>query len=660
MKIRDIVVEGKVIVGPWAGSNDAVSAPIEKIARVKNPTASDWIKTPLRAFRSRRLISKYKRLANDAFEKSLEEMEKADRYEWTDPERFSHEKIYIKYLGLNRYFSMLAGDEEREFNPKAIMHYQGKYPELKQMYDADMQQEINTLTERKRKRKRSAKSRTVYGGWWGGYYGDNSSAEGGGEDVAEAVVDVPQQSLSDIFTQEGKLQPQVRQTVMSAISVIQRKFPENKILDYYMVGAAVTFQYSKSSDIDTSIVYDPNTDPSRIAEIYTFCRELEKKITPFNDARPYQFTPQTKGRENTSNADAVYDVKNDKWIKQPSYQKVAGDYEALISKPHAEVQKTYSVAERTVQSALLRLLSELNKNGLDENSKSIITRIYKYVYGTIKNWRSKGYEKDPGSRISQNWSTGNVIYKMFDREDYGKIFEILKTMVKNNFAVDASIVDDLKRQLQTVVNDEIGYVIETSKFAEVKGNQDVTESMLSELSPGTGGGGSNGEWFTWLAQLDKELKKVNFESLSYRHSLQVWETIREDKIKVGIFLSSDSPFAMASVITRRSNKDFKILPNIQSILMILYTIQSLDPRRIEGVPPVYIVRDGKSMVGFFRDGDGFVSVNPKYSSSKTLPDGNLRIDFGRDGTMTEASSAAQQAAIAISMKRAGKKPKHNK
>lgn len=368
MKIRDIIVEGKVIVGPWAGSNDAVSAPIEKIARVKNPTASDWIKTPLRAFRSRRLISKYKRLANDAFEKSLEEMEKADRYEWTDPERFSHEKIYIKYLGLNRYFSMLAGDEEREFNPKAIMHYQGKYPELKQMYDADMQQEINTLTERKRKRKRKT-TQTVYGGWWGGYPLDNSSGESGGEGAAE--------------------------------------------------------------------------------------------------------------------------------------------------------------------------------------------------------------------------------------------------------------------------------------------------SMLAELAPGTGGGGSNGEWFTWLAKLDKELKKVNFAPLSYRHSFQVWETMREDKIKVGIFFSGETTVAMASVMTMSENKDFKILPNIQSILMILYTVQSLDSRRIQGAPPVYLVKDGKSIVGFFRDGDGFISINPKYSSSKTLPDGNLRIDFGRD-TMTEASSAAQQAAIAINMKRVGKKPKHNK
>ena len=148
MKIRDIIVEGKVIVGPWAGSSAEPTEPKKKITRVKSPTASDWIKTPLRAFRSQRLIRKYKRLAKDAWKKSMQAMDKASEYEWTDPSRFPHEQTFMKYQGFYRYFTMLAGDEEIEFNPNGILYLQKKYPELKQIYDADMQQEINTLTER--------------------------------------------------------------------------------------------------------------------------------------------------------------------------------------------------------------------------------------------------------------------------------------------------------------------------------------------------------------------------------------------------------------------------------------------------------------------------------------------------------------------------------
>ena len=58
----------------------------------------------------------------------------------------------------------------------------------------------------------------------------------------EAIVDKPSQHLSDIFDEEGKLKPEVINTIQKGIQEIKSQFPQLPIDDYFLVGAAVTYQ----------------------------------------------------------------------------------------------------------------------------------------------------------------------------------------------------------------------------------------------------------------------------------------------------------------------------------------------------------------------------------------------------------------------------------
>ena len=175
--------------------------------------------------------------------------------------------------------------------------------------------------------------------------------------VQEAVVDTPQETLCDIFTPEGKLKDQVGNLVLSSIKAITTKFPEAQLQDYWMVGATVTYQYSPTSDIDTTLVYDPNTPKETFDKIWDFSRTLEKQLPDWMGKRPFQFTPQKGGsRSNIPNADGAYDVLKQTWIKEPPGPKdVSNMYQQDIGDAGGAIRKTYSAAERSVQPILQRL-----------------------------------------------------------------------------------------------------------------------------------------------------------------------------------------------------------------------------------------------------------------------------------------------------------------
>lgn len=277
--------------------------------------------------------------------------------------------------------------------------------------------------------------------------------------LPEAVIDAPSYNLSDLFTKEGKMQPEIRETINRVMANLSQKFPQVKILDYFVTGSGVTQQYNKDSDIDTSIVLAKDTSPELQKEFKEYCREVEKTVAPFNGARPYQFTPQTAQRNEITNVDAAYDIKQDTWIKRPDVTKVNTDYQNIIADPNSKEHQLYSTAERSIQPTLQRLHAGVNNNIDTEKLKYFIEKAL-HSYEIIKKWRGRMYSQDSGNRISQNWGPGNIIYKFLNAEGYIKVFEFLKSIKKTNYRIDDSIKTSLSNLLRSVVDDEIGFVRE--------------------------------------------------------------------------------------------------------------------------------------------------------------------------------------------------------
>lgn len=280
------------------------------------------------------------------------------------------------------------------------------------------------------------------------------------EHLGEAIVDVPSKRLSDIFDDDGKMKDEVANTIHQGIREIQAAFPNLNIVDYFVVGAAVTYQYTDESDIDTTVVVPKDTDKDLFKKVDKW---IENNLDPKYKygKRPYQFKVNTQGREN-KNADAAYDVRKQEWIKAPNAERTEKDYQSIVNDPKSYERKIYMSVERSIQPILQRLDQQIKQDkSVTDKVKDLMRSAYKR-YEVIKNFRGKSYgsDKRTDSRISQNWGVGNVIYKFLDREGYNNVFSTIKHAVKSNFDVD---LNELSSQLDKVVNDEIGYAIEETR-----------------------------------------------------------------------------------------------------------------------------------------------------------------------------------------------------
>jgi len=291
--------------------------------------------------------------------------------------------------------------------------------------------------------------------------------------IKEAIVDVPSEKLSDIFNDNGVMQEKVISVIKDAKGKIDKFLQSNyknlKVTEMFVVGAAVTYQFSPSSDIDTTVVIPTLTD-QQFKEIDDW---MEKNLVYENwsvdgSSRPFQFKPNATNN-NYVHADAAYDPFNKKWIKKPSFEKTKQQYDSIVSDPNSKERKMYAFVEKHIQPSLKQLFDALNNTNLNENVsnniKKLIIDAFKR-YEVLKKKRGSAYGEDPDKtgRISQNWGTGNVLYKFLDREGYNEVYGYLKKAIKSNFEiVDQEYLNTLKQKLQQVLSSEHGYSVNENK-----------------------------------------------------------------------------------------------------------------------------------------------------------------------------------------------------
>ena len=85
--------------------------------------------------------------------------------------------------------------------------------------------------------------------------------------IRESIVDLVSNKLSDIFDKNGKVKKEVVEVINNGIYSIKNNFTELKIIDYFIVGASVTYQYGSDSDIDIQVVIDKDTSKEFMTEV---------------------------------------------------------------------------------------------------------------------------------------------------------------------------------------------------------------------------------------------------------------------------------------------------------------------------------------------------------------------------------------------------------
>lgn len=285
----------------------------------------------------------------------------------------------------------------------------------------------------------------------------------------EAIVDAPSKTLSDIFDPEGKLKPEVVSTITKGIEEIKAQFPNLPIDDYFVVGAAVTYQYSPNSDIDTTISIPRSSDDLFKQANDWIGSNLDPKYK--FGSRPYQFKVSKGNRNQIQAFDAVYDIiaqiKTGKpsWIKQPDPNKTSMNFKQFIANAASKENSLYSVVERNIQPSIKRLNELISKSKgvlTDEIKKQMLSVLDRYKI--IKKLRSKSYDgpQDPRDqgKISNNWGVGNVVYKFLDREGYLQVFQLIKGVIQSQFQNFSQNINPLQMALSKVTSSSIGYAVD--------------------------------------------------------------------------------------------------------------------------------------------------------------------------------------------------------
>ena len=282
------------------------------------------------------------------------------------------------------------------------------------------------------------------------------------------IVDKPQGELSDIFEPGSiTLKSVVKNNIDLALSRIQefldKTYAGIKVTRHEIIGAAVTFQYTDTSDIDTTVFININRSDPRFKSINNWIGTyIDGKMT--YNKRPYQFKIMPDStKSQTGQADAIYDPVSGSFLKPPQKSKSQDDFKELIYNKSDE-RKQYERMEEKLRG-MARSWAKVGRKAL--SSKDPISDSYQWllpqakeiiaVLKNISDTRSYSYSSPiQGERQSQNWGTGNILFKFIERDGYLELFKLIKHAMEDE---KLNIVEfrESVTLAEKIMNQNLGY-----------------------------------------------------------------------------------------------------------------------------------------------------------------------------------------------------------
>lgn len=294
-----------------------------------------------------------------------------------------------------------------------------------------------------------------------------------------SVIDIPKMSLDgtvwDISQKPAKLLPQHQEFVLSNLkgflSSVGIEGVDHWLKSFYCDGSLLTYQWSEDSDFDTYMLVDwdmfrsANASPlveklsnDDAASMLTklFRGSLDGKLLPGTD---HPVTYYVRGDELQQSSDAVYDLLNNSWLKQPpdvpaeydpevqfadvweSVQKYAQELDEKIGEVRRDVidyeklkeALKYTTAEddkkyKFIAKQLEKKLKEINDQISD------LMREFEEIHEQRKEEFAKQDEESAAElwKWSKSWAPGNLQYKFLERYRYISILHAIKKIYKDS------------------------------------------------------------------------------------------------------------------------------------------------------------------------------------------------------------------------------------
>ena len=284
----------------------------------------------------------------------------------------------------------------------------------------------------------------------------------------ESIIDIPRSTYAPgVFDDVDSKNPKIKSSVMKMIDKQVEDFEkEYPVLEVTLIGSILTKRYRNDADLDINVLFDvpkEKQEDERLRLSKQFLssknpKNIQGKLIPGtkHPVNYYIITDKETYDDQNEKADAVFDIKNNKFVKRP--EDFTFDVNLYMKDFDKKVQEI-DVMKGELKRDIIDYdeLSELKPGdikNLEKRIKSKLEEIQKDIQDivdigdTVDAERRAAFDRDMTPDEIRQYGIKNrlpkaVIYKMLEKYHYITFFKYLKNILADG-EVDDDEIDSLK------------------------------------------------------------------------------------------------------------------------------------------------------------------------------------------------------------------------
>lgn len=293
--------------------------------------------------------------------------------------------------------------------------------------------------------------------------------------IKESVISLPRNSLDpNVFTfPEGMapiLNTGIKKQILADVDGINKYLT---VKDFYMVGSILTKSYAENSDIDINVeVYKEDVDDVVQLKLLSIIKQMNGKLAT-GTSHPINYYIQLEDRDD-DNFDGIYDVINEKWVKEPksfsiNIQDYANNFTDVVSKldlATGELRRELIDFEELSRFTPdnIKDLKELMQSKLYEINRSIenLVGAKKLIHHSRKEAFARAMTPDEIRKYrTKNGLPENVVYKLMQKYYYFDFIDKLEAILGKDEEISKSDIKDIKKATKALVGESFAEFCQT-------------------------------------------------------------------------------------------------------------------------------------------------------------------------------------------------------
>ena len=286
----------------------------------------------------------------------------------------------------------------------------------------------------------------------------------------ESIIDIPRSTYAPmVFDKEDTRNPVIKPSVIKMIEDQLAEFEkEYPVLKYTLIGSILTHRYRNDADLDINVLFDVPEDKRedervRLSKKYLSASNPDniqgKEIPGTKHPVNYYFiTDKETYDSQNAKADAVFDIKNQKFVKRPEDFKF--DMNLYLKDFEKKVQEI-DVVKGELKRDIIDYdeLSELKPGEIKDLEKRLTSKLNEIeksiqdlsnIGDVVDAERRAAFDKDMTPDEIKTFSIKNrlpknVIYKMLEKYHYLTFLKKCKKILDDGEVTDAEI-DTLRKE----------------------------------------------------------------------------------------------------------------------------------------------------------------------------------------------------------------------